>query len=58
MYGDWTDGDAIKSIEGYTVKAKSEQSGVNESKGNTQVNWNAEKNEDINFVSYPDSADR
>ncbi|MDR1459387.1 MAG: OPT/YSL family transporter [Bacteroidales bacterium] len=39
---------AIKSIEGYTVKAKSEQSGVNESKENTQVNRNAEKSEDIN----------
>ncbi|MDR1584835.1 MAG: hypothetical protein LBS07_01500 [Prevotellaceae bacterium] len=39
---------AIKSIEGYTVTAKSEQSGVNESKKNTQVNKNAEKNEDIN----------
>jgi hypothetical protein len=39
---------AIKSIEGYKVKAKSEQSGVNESKENTQVNRNAEKNEDIN----------
>jgi cobalamin biosynthesis Mg chelatase CobN len=39
---------AIKSIEGYTVKAKSEQSGVNESKKNAQVNRNAEKNEDVN----------
>jgi hypothetical protein len=39
---------AIKSIEGYTIKAKSEKSGVNESKENTQVNKNAEKNEGIN----------
>jgi hypothetical protein len=39
---------AIKSIEVYTVKSKGEQSGINESKENTQVNRNAEKNEDIN----------
>jgi hypothetical protein len=39
---------AIKSIEGYTVKAKSEQAGVNESRENAQVNKKAEKNEDIN----------
>jgi hypothetical protein len=39
---------AIKSIEGYTVKAKSEQSGVNESKEKAQVTRNTEKNGDIN----------
>jgi hypothetical protein len=39
---------AIKSIEGYTVKVKSEQSGVNESKENTQVNRSVEKNGEIN----------
>jgi hypothetical protein len=39
---------AIKSIEGYTAKAKGEQSGVSESKKNTQTNRNAEKNEGVN----------
>jgi hypothetical protein len=38
---------AVKSIEGYTVIAKSQQSGVNKSNENTQVSRNAEKNEDI-----------
>jgi hypothetical protein len=38
----------IKSIEGYMIKAKGEQSGVSESKKNTQTNRNAEKNEGIN----------
>jgi hypothetical protein len=39
---------AIKSIEGYTVKAKGEQSGVSESKKNTQTNQDTEKNNVIN----------
>lgn len=38
---------AIKSIEGYTVSAKIEQSSVSESKENTQVTRNSEKSEDI-----------
>jgi hypothetical protein len=38
---------AIKSIEGYIVKEKIEQSGVNESTEIAQVNRNTEKNEDI-----------
>ncbi|MDR0420283.1 MAG: hypothetical protein LBH30_02355 [Prevotellaceae bacterium] len=39
---------SIKSIEGYIVKEKIEQSGVNESTEIAQVNRNTEKNEDIN----------
>jgi hypothetical protein len=38
---------AIKSIEGYTVKAKSEQSGIAEEKSNTVTNKEAEINADI-----------
>ncbi|KAA6303108.1 MAG: hypothetical protein EZS26_000711 [Candidatus Ordinivivax streblomastigis] len=39
---------AIKSIEGYTIKAKSEEAGINESQESSTVNRNEEKNEDIN----------
>jgi hypothetical protein len=38
----------IKSIEGYTIKAKSEESGINESQKNSTVNRYEEKNDDIN----------
>jgi hypothetical protein len=38
---------AIKSIEGYTIKSGSEQTGVNEEKSNTTTNKDAENNTDI-----------
>jgi hypothetical protein len=38
---------AIKSIEGYTIKAGSEQTGINEEKSNTTNNKDVENNTDI-----------
>jgi hypothetical protein len=37
----------IKSIEGYTIKAAGEQTGVNEEKSNTTINKDAVNNTDI-----------
>jgi len=42
---------AIKSIEGYTIKAASEETGINEEKSNIIINKDAEKNIDIDRVA-------